>query len=90
MLKLELKKPAFDFISGLPAKQFRQLMLAVVCLMKTPYPNDAKKLKGYDFHRIDVGEYRVVYRVEGDVLQVPIVGKRNDDEAYRRLKQMGL
>lgn len=66
-------------------------MLSIVYLMKNPYPNDSKKLKGYDFYRIDVGEYRVVYKViEGSVLCVPIAGKRNDSDVYRRLKNLGL
>lgn len=87
MLKLGLKRPAFDFIASLPAKQFRQVMLAVVYLMKNPYPQDSQKLKGYELHRIDVGEYRVIYSIEAEVLCVALIGKRNDSDVYRRLKR---
>jgi mRNA interferase RelE/StbE len=44
-------------------------------------------LQGYSFLRVDIGEYRVVYRVENDCLMVACVGKRNDDEVYRLLKR---
>ena len=87
MLKLELKRQPFDFLSSLPAKQFRQVMMSVVYLLKNPYPQDAQKLKGYDFHRIDIGEYRIVYRIDDDTLCVTLIGKRNDDDIYRRLKR---
>ena len=54
-----------------------------------PFPNDSERLKGMDLSRVDVGEYRIIYRVRGDMLDVPIIGKRNDDEVYKRLKRMG-
>jgi mRNA interferase RelE/StbE len=48
-------------------------------------------LKGYPgLYRVDSGEYRIVYRfdVEADVIQILLVGKRNDDEVYKQLKQL--
>jgi mRNA interferase RelE/StbE len=32
---------------------------------------------------MDVGEYRIIYAVEGEGVEILIVGKRNDDEVYR-------
>ena len=46
-------------------------------------------VKGSDYLRIDIGEYRVVYRVEGDTVKIALVGKRNDSDAYRQLSQLG-
>jgi mRNA-degrading endonuclease RelE of RelBE toxin-antitoxin system len=37
--------------------------------------------------RNDVGEYRIVYDVQGDTLRVLVVGKRNDDAVYKALKR---
>ena len=89
MLKLDIKKPAFDCLAALQAKQFKQVMLSIVCLTKTPYPQDSKKLTGYPFYRIDIGEYRVVYDVEAnETLRVIVVDKRNDDEVYKRLRNL--
>ena len=89
MLKLDIKKPAFDCLVELQTKQFKQVMLSIVYLTKNPYPHDAKKLTGYPFHRIDIGEYRVIYDVEaGETLRVILVGKRNDDEIYKRLRNL--
>jgi len=37
-------------------------------------------------HRVDIGEYRIIYNVDGNVLKVFLIGKRNDDESYRTLR----
>ncbi len=38
--------------------------------------------------RAKAGEYRIIYHLEGDVLFVRLIGKRNDDEAYRLIERM--
>lgn len=45
-------------------------------------------LKGYDLRRADVGEYRLIYSVESDVLRIFVIGKRNDDEVYKKLRRL--
>jgi mRNA interferase RelE/StbE len=35
-----------------------------------------------------VGEYRVIYRISGDTVEVLLVGKRNDDEVYKDWKRL--
>lgn len=54
-----------------------------------PYPQDSKVLMGYPaYRRVSVGEYRIVYRVVDDILLISLIGKRNDDEVYKKLKQL--
>jgi len=49
-------------------------------------PPDSASLHGYkDYFRVDVGEFRVVYKFDAKVVYIIIVGKRNDDEVYKRL-----
>jgi mRNA interferase RelE/StbE len=48
---------------------------------------DAVKLQGYPFYRVDSGEYRIIYFVEKNILNIKIIGKRNDDEVYKRLQR---
>ena len=55
--------------------------------MAEPYPHDAAQLTGYPFHRVDVGEYRIVYRATETEIELLLVGKRNDDEIYKQLKR---
>jgi mRNA interferase RelE/StbE len=87
MLKLEIKRPAYNCLIELQAKQFKQVMLSIIRLTKDPYPNDSQKLAGYPYYRVDVGEFRVIYDIEDkETVRIILVGKRNDDEVYKRLR----
>lgn len=88
MLKLNITKQVFKFFRPLPAKQYRQVFNKILALMNDPEPSDSSPLIGYPYRRADIGEYRIVYRVEEDCLKVALVGKRNDDEVYRQLKNL--
>ena len=85
MLKLLVSKKAQKFLDDLPPKQFRQIMKKVFALLENPKPHDSEGLRGYPFLRNDVGEYRIIYDVQGDTLRLILVGKRNDAEMYRQL-----
>jgi mRNA interferase RelE/StbE len=85
MLKLLVSKKVQKFLDELPPKQFRQIMKKVFSLLEDPRPHDSEELRGYPFLRNDVGEYRIIYDVQGDTLRLILVGKRNDAEVYRQL-----
>ncbi len=85
MLRLDLSKITLAFLDKLPPKQFKQVSNKIFSLMTNPEPHDSKELKGYQYRRADIGEYRIVYRVEGDVLKIAVVGKRNDSDVYKKL-----
>lgn len=89
MLKLLPSKQAGRFVEKLPPKQYKQVVSAVWRLLADPEPHDSKPLRGSarDNRRVDVGEYRIVYRVEAQTLLVLVIGKRNDDEVYRLLER---
>lgn len=85
MRALDLKRDALDPLEKLDAKQFRQVMLRVLDLIKNPQPHDCKKLSGFPYWRVSVGEYRIVYNFDETIVSILMVGKRNDDEIYKRL-----
>jgi len=87
VLKLDLTHQSKKFVGKLPPKQFRQVVNKVLELMANPEPPDSIHMEGYPFKRVDIGEYRIVYRVEGDCVNVACIGKRNDDEVYKLLKR---
>lgn len=86
MLRIETRRECQKFVRRLPRKQREQISAKIMELSRNPLPHDAKPLKGQlkRFLRADVGEYRVIYRVTGDSLRISEIGKRNDDEVYRR------
>jgi mRNA interferase RelE/StbE len=85
MLKLSVSKQARKFLDDLPAKQFRQIVRKIFSLQEDPRPDDTEQLKGYPFLRNDVGEYRIIHDLQEDTLRLILVGKRNDDDVYKKL-----
>ncbi len=85
MLKLDLTKKARVFLDKLPPKQFKQVAKKIFSLMADPEPHDSKELKGYPYRGTDIGEYRIIYRLEENVLKIVLVGKRNDSEVYKKM-----
>jgi mRNA interferase RelE/StbE len=89
MLRIDPSRQAQKFLRTLPPKQARQVANKILALRQHSQPPDAKQLRGHPYWRADVGEYRIIYRVEQETLIVPLIGKRNDAEIYRRLRRRG-
>jgi mRNA interferase RelE/StbE len=91
MHKIDITKSAGKFLKKLPSKQYRQVVGTVLSLRENPTPHDSEQLSGYpEFQRVDIGEYRIVYRFDKDTVYIAVIGKRNDDEVYKRFKQKNL
>ena len=88
MLRLDLTKKTIAFLDKLPPKQFKQVSKKIFSLMANPKPHDSKELKGFPYRRIDIGEYRIIYRIEEGLLKIALVGKRNDSAIYRQLAKL--
>jgi len=88
MKKLDLTFRSKKFLEILPPKPFRQIVNKVFALLVDPEPPDSKALSGFPYRRTDIGEYRIIYRIEGDMVRVILIGKRNDDEVYRDIQRL--
>lgn len=91
MAKLDGLESVLDFLQGLQPKIAAQIAKKVLYLNVNPLPTDSKELKGYSgYYRVDSGEYRIVYRfnADEDLVEVILVGKRNDDEVYKKLERL--
>jgi mRNA-degrading endonuclease RelE of RelBE toxin-antitoxin system len=83
---LDLSRQAERFLRELSAKQARQIAEKLQLLTADPGALPAEQLRGYAPMRcLRAGEFWVIYAVEGAVVQVQLIGKRNDDEIYRAL-----
>ena len=91
MAKLDGLQTVLDFLKGLQPKIAAQIAKKVLALNVDPLPNDSKQLIGYPgYYRVDSGEYRIIYNFnpEEDLVEVILVGKRNDDEVYKKLERL--
>jgi mRNA interferase RelE/StbE len=83
---IDLSRQAERFLRELPAKQARQIAEKLQSLAADPSTLPSEQLRGYaPMRRLRAGEFRVIFAVEGAVVQVRLIGKRNDDEIYRAL-----
>lgn len=74
---------------ALPAKQARQIAEKLKLLAADPSSLPSEGLKGYaPMRRLKSGEFRIVFGVEDDVVQIRLIGKRNDDEIYKALERV--
>ena len=89
MLYLNLENRAQKFLNKLQKKQFEQVNGKIIAMQESPFPPDTKRIKGMDWYRVDIGEFRIIFNVHSGVLDVPLIGKRNDDEVYKQLKRLG-
>lgn len=91
MTAVIIERRVVKFIKNLPLKHQEQVKKYILNLQDNPFPNDSKKLKGFEhLLRGDCGEYRIVFRVDMQKksVYVLLVGKRNGDEVYRVLKEI--
>jgi len=85
VLPLSLSRASVRFLDTLSPKQYRQVTRKIIMLMANSQPADAERLKGFEYSRVTVGEYRVIFDVHDGLLRIVAIGKRNDDEMHRRL-----
>lgn len=81
--EIKFKKSALKDLRPLPKPQLLNIMQHIQALSKEPRPIGCLKLIGYDsFWRIRIGEYRVIYSIEDEILTVEIIGVPHRKDAY--------
>ncbi len=71
-------------LTRLPKKIAERIVAAIEALTENPRPPGSLKLEGEkNRYRIRIGDYRVVYSIEDDVLTVLIIRIRHRKDAYR-------
>lgn len=71
-------------IRKLPPEAKRRVQAAIELLAEEPRPPAAKKLTARPEWRVRTGDYRVLYRIEDDVLTVVVVAAGHRREIYER------
>lgn len=79
-MKIEYKKKAVKYINSVDSSTKKRLREAIE---KLPF-GDIKKLKGYkDEYRLRVGDLRVLFTVENDIITINDIKPRG--QAYKNL-----
>lgn len=82
--RIEIKKSAVKEIKSLPPKDSSRLLKSIHALSENPRPQGCKKLTHREEYRIRVGQYRIIYTIEDDVLVVMVVKVGHRKDVYLR------
>lgn len=82
--RIELRPAAVRALEKLDPPIRRRIQGAIALLAEDPRPPAARKLQGRDGLRVRVGDYRIVYIVQDDVLLVVVVTLGHRREVYDR------
>jgi Cytotoxic translational repressor of toxin-antitoxin stability system len=79
-----LQRSAAGELEDLPQPIRRRVARAIEGLASDPRPPGAKLLTGSDrIWRVRVGDYRILYRVNDDLVEVLVIRIRHRSDAYR-------
>ena len=82
---VEIKNSAAKEIAALPKRVQRRVFSIIEGLADKPRPQSVRKLTGSgDYYRLRVGDYRIVYHIEDDVLTVLIIRVGHRKDIYRK------
>ncbi len=82
--RIELRPAALRALHKLDPPVGRRLQGAIALLAQDPRPPGARALKGRPGLRVRVGDYRIIYIVNDDVLLVVVVTLGHRREVYER------
>lgn len=84
MYNIEIKEQVVKHLLKFPTKIFKQVVTKILFLQENPRPQDCKTLKGIEgAHRVDQGEYRILYTINDKERLVRIFKVAHRSEVYR-------
>jgi mRNA interferase RelE/StbE len=82
--RVEIARRAARTLAALPRREQQRVRTAIDLLADVPRPPGCVALRGEEAaYRVRVGDYRVVYEVQNDVLVVQVVRVGHRRDVYR-------
>jgi mRNA interferase RelE/StbE len=81
--RVEVRPAALKALRRIDPADARRIQGAIALLAQDPRPPGARALQGRPGLRVRVGDYRIVYTIQDDVLLVVVVTLGHRREVYR-------
>jgi len=81
--KIQVKKSAEKELGQIPKKDLVKILDKIQGLADNPHPVGSIKLTNDEKYRVRVGNYRVLYQVEDNILTVVVVKVGHRKDIYR-------
>lgn len=82
--RIELRPTAARALKRIDHQDRDRIRGAIALLGEDPRPPGAKALQGRPGLRVRIGNYRIIYTIDDDVLVVAIIALRHRREVYDR------
>jgi len=82
--RIELTKAAVRDLKSVPKPMLMRLDSCILGLADDPLPPGVKKLRNENaLYRVRVGDYRIIYSIEQDILTILVIRIGHRREVYR-------
>jgi mRNA interferase RelE/StbE len=81
--KISILRRAQKQLARIPVKDYKKVKQAILDLDRDPRPPGSTKLKGRDGWRIRQGDYRVIYEIHDEQLNIIVLNVGNRRDIYR-------
>jgi len=81
--KIRIKKSAEKELSKIPEKELLKILDKIKSLSDEPHPTGSIKLTNQEKYRVRVGNYRILYKIEDNILTVFVVKVGHRKDIYR-------
>jgi len=80
---VRIERTPRKFLKTVQISDRKRIDAALMLLAENPIPPKAKKLSARDGYRIRVGDYRIIYEIQNNILVVLIIDIGHRREIYR-------
>jgi mRNA interferase RelE/StbE len=83
MYQLRIEKAVLKSLEKINEPYYSKIKTAILKLANNPRPQGYKQLKGRDGFRIRVADYRIIYDIFDDILQVDVIDLGHRKDVYK-------
>ena len=84
--RVEFAKSAAKALLSIPKRDQKKIAKKIESLATDPPDPVTTKMKGDNpFHRVRIGDYRIIYEIQNDILLILILKIGHRKDVYRRL-----
>jgi len=69
---------AYEALNKLEPMISKRILNKILLLSEDPFHQDIKRLKGIEAYRLRIGDYRVIFEIEKDTIQILKIGHRKN------------
>lgn len=81
--QIEISRAAQKKLAKIDNPFFEAISEKILSLKNDPRPSGCKKLKGGNGWRLRVADYRIIYKIKDDILQIIVIEIDHRKQIYR-------